>query len=200
MLNSPKIYTVGHSAHSFGQFLSLLRKNEITAVADVRSSPYSRYAPQFNKETLKNELNWANIGYVFLGAELGARSDDSTCYVGNTVSYEKLAQTSLFQRGIKRLEDGNTRHNVALMCSEQDPIVCHRTILVSKILSERGFKVEHILGNGKLESHRETMLRVLDNLRPRESMFCENMLFSEKEQIELAYKEGEKKIAYSREG
>lgn len=200
MPNSPKIHTVGHSVHSFEQFLSLLLKNDITAVADVRSSPYSRYAPQFNREILKNELKRANVAYVFLGAELGARSDDSSCYVGNTVCYEKLAQTSLFQRGIQRLEEGSTRHNVALMCSEQDPVVCHRTILVSKILSERGIEVEHILGSGKLETHRETMLRVLDTLRPREKVFSGNLLFSEEEQIELAYKEGERKIAYRREG
>ncbi len=200
MLGKTKIYTVGHSTQPFERFLRLLRKNQITAVADVRSSPYSRYAPQFNKENLKIELKKEDVAYVFLGAELGARSDDNSCYVGNTVSYERLAQTSLFRRGIQRLEDGSARHSVAVMCSEQDPTHCHRTILVSKTLSERGFEVNHILGDGKLETHRETMLRVLDTLRPRENMFAGNMLFSEKEQIELAYKEGEKKIAYRREG
>ena len=200
MPSNLKINTVGHSAHSFGRFLNLLRKNDITVVADVRSSPYSRYAPQFNRETLKNDLKGANVGYVFLGTELGARSNDDSCYVGNAISYEKLAQTSLFRRGIERLEDGITRHNVALMCSEQDPADCHRTILVSKVLSERGFEIDHILSNGERESHRETMLRVLDILRPREKIFSGNMLFSEDEQIELAYREGERKIAYRREG
>ena len=180
--------------------MHLLRKNLITAVADVRSSPYSRFAPQFNKETLKNALKRENVAYVFLGLELGARSDDDSCYVGNTVSYEKLAQTSLFRRGIERVEDGITLHNVALMCSEQDPADCHRTILISRILLERGCEIRHILGSGKLETHRATMLRVLDILKPRESMFCENMLFSEKERIELAYKDGGNKIAYHREG
>lgn len=199
MKSNPKIYTVGHSTQPFELFLSLLLENRITAVADVRSLPYSRYAPQFNEETLKNALKEANISYVFLGAELGARSDDNSCYVGDTVSYEKLARTSLFQRGIARLEDGITRHSVALMCSEKDPAICHRTILISKILSERGFEVNHILGIGRLETHRETMLRALETLRPRETMFAENMLFSEEERIEQAYKEGEKKIAYRRE-
>lgn len=200
MPSKPKIYTVGHSTQPFERFLRLLRRNQITAVADVRSSPYSRYAPQFDKETLKIELKREDVAYVFLGAELGARSDDNSCYVGNTVSYEKLAQTSLFRRGIQRLEDGSARHSVALMCSEQDPTHCHRTILISKFLSERGFEISHILGTGELETHRETMLRVLDILKPRERMFAGNMLFSEEEQIELAYKEGEKKFAYRREG
>ena len=200
MKSNPKIYTVGHSTQPFELFLSLLLENRITAVADVRSLPYSRYAPQFNEETLKNALKEANIAYVFLGAELGARSDNNSCYVGNTISYEKLAQTSLFGRGIERLEDGITRHNVALMCSEQDPADCNRTILISKILSERGFEVDHILGSGERETHRATMLRVLDILRSREKIFSGNMIFSEEEQIELAYKEGERKIAYRREG
>ena len=199
MKSNPKIYTVGHSTQPFELFLSLLLENRITAVADVRSLPYSRYAPQFNEETLKNALKEANISYVFLGAELGARSDDNSCYVGDTVSYEKLARTSLFQRGIARLEDGITRHSVALMCSEKDPAICHRTILISKILSERGFEVNHILGIGRLETHRETMLRALETLRPRETMFAENMLFSEEERIKQAYIEGERKIAYRRE-
>ena len=199
MPSNPKIYTVGHSTQPFELFLSLLLENRITAVADVRSLPYSRYSPQFNEETLKNALKEANIAYVFLGAELGARSDDNSCYVGDTVSYMKLARTSLFRRGIARLEDGITRYSVALMCSEQDPTICHRTILISKILSERGFEVNHILGIGRLETHRETMLRALEALRPREKMFTENMLFSEEERIKQAYKEGERKIAYRRE-
>ena len=173
MPSNPKIYTVGHSTQSLKQFLNLLLESHITAVADVRSSPYSRYTPQFNKEPLKKKLNGANIAYVFLGRELGARSDDNSCYVGNTISYEKLAQTPLFRRGIQRLEDGSNRYKVALMCSERDPIECHRTILISKILSEKDFEVNHIIESGKLETHTETMLRVLDILK----MPLENIRF-----------------------
>lgn len=113
------------------------------------------------------------MAYVFLGRELGARSDDNSCYVGNTISYEKLAQTPLFRRGIQRLEDGSNRYKVALMCSERDPIECHRTILISKILSEKDFEVNHIIESGKLETHTETMLRVLDILK----MPLENIRF-----------------------
>lgn len=196
MASNSKIYTVGHSTLSLKQFSSLLLENHIAAVADVRSSPYSRYAPQFNTETLKKALNGAYISYVFLGKVFGARSDGNSCYVGNTVGYEKLAQTPLFQRRIQRLKDGCNRYNVALMCSERDPIECHRTILISKILSEKGFEVSHILGNRRLETHTETMLRVLDILK----MPIENMLFLQEELIEHAHKKREKQIAYRREG
>lgn len=196
MTTSLSVYTVGHSTQTLEQFLSLLSKNEVTAVADVRSSPYSRHAPHFNTDALKNALKENGIAYVFLGKELGARSDDETCYVDNTVSYEKLAKTSLFLSGIQRVEDGSQRYRIALMCSEREPTECHRTILVSRILQERGAQVSHILGDGTLEPHRNTMLRVLDILgTPRG-----DMLDSEDDLIARAYEGREKQIAYRREG
>lgn len=195
-MDTLSIYTVGHSTQPIESFIELLRENKVTAVADVRSSPYSRYAPQFNTDALKKSLKENEIAYVFLGVELGARSDDHSCYVGNTVSYEKLAQTSLFRKGIQRVEDGSSRFRIALMCSERDPTECHRTILVSKVLVERGADVNHILGNGALEPHQQTMLRVLDIL----GMPREDMLHSQDELIAQAYEGREKQVAYRREG
>ncbi len=196
MGSAKRIFTVGHSTQPFESFLNLLSKNKVTAVADVRSSPFSRHAPQFNMDTLKNALKQNGIEYVFLGKELGARSEDDSCYINNTVSYKKLAHTSLFLSGIQRVEDGSQRFRVALMCSERDPTECHRTILVSRVLQERGAQVSHILGDGTLEAHRNTMLRVLDILgTPRG-----DMLDSEDDLIARAYEGREKQIAYRREG
>lgn len=196
MTDNLTVFTVGHSTQPFEQFLGLLLKHNISAVADVRSSPYSRHAPQYNTDSLKDALKEANIAYVFLGKELGARSADDSCYVDNTVSYKKLARTPLFLNGIQRVEDGSARYRISLMCSERDPTECHRTILVSKLLEERGAEVNHILGNGQLETHRETMLRVLDLLgTPRG-----DMLNSQDDLIAQAYDGREKQIAYRREG
>lgn len=190
------IYTVGHSTQPFESFLSLLSKNHISAVADVRSSPYSRHAPQFNTDALKSALKENGVAYVFLGKELGARSEDESCYIDNVVSYQKLAKTSLFLSGIRRVEDGSQRYRIALMCSERDPTECHRTILISRVLQERGAQISHILGDGTLEPHRSTMLRVLDILgTPRG-----DMLDSEDDLIARAYEGREKQIAYRREG
>jgi len=190
------IYTVGHSTQPVESFVRLLVANGVTAVADVRSSPYSKHAPQFNTDALKDTLREQGIAYAFLGKELGARSEDETCYNGNTVSYRKLAQTRLFLSGIQRVEEGSQRFQIALMCSERDPTECHRTILVSRILQERGTQVSHILGDGTLEPHRNTMLRVLDILgTPRG-----DMLDSEDDLIARAYEGREKQIAYRREG
>ena len=195
MDDAKSIYTVGHSTQPLENFLGLLLKNQISAVADVRSSPYSRHAPHFNTDILKNALKENEIAYVFLGKELGARSEDASCYIDNTVSYKKLARTPLFLSGIQRVEDGSQRFRVALMCSERDPTECHRTILVSKVLQERGAHVSHILSDGTLEPHRNTMLRVLDILgTPRG-----DMLDSEDDLIARAYEGREKQIAYRRE-
>ena len=189
------IYTIGHSTQPIEDFVGLLQKHSVTAIADVRSTPFSRHAPHFSRDHLERSLALADIAYVFLGKELGARSDDGSCYVGNKVSYEKLSKTSLFRAGIERVETGGDRFKVALMCSERDPTECHRTILVSKVLTERGVVVDHILGDGTLEPHEQTMLRVLDILgMPREDMFN-----SREELIAQAYEGRERQIAYRRE-
>ena len=151
------IYTIGHSTHSMDTFISLLEKHHIDTVADVRSVPYSRWQPQFNRGDLQSSLEEHGIAYVFLGKELGARSDDRRCYEDGRVSYRLLANTALFQSGIVRLQRGNRRRAVALMCAEKNPAECHRTILVGRELDERGLDVVHILSDGQVEAHDVTM-------------------------------------------
>ncbi len=114
---SALVFTVGHSTHSAAKVLELLRRNEITAIADVRSQPYSRMNPQFNREPMKDALKSAGISYVFLGRELGARSEDRSCYIDGKVQYDRLARTDLFQRGLARVVDGASRHRIALLCA-----------------------------------------------------------------------------------
>jgi uncharacterized protein (DUF488 family) len=169
---SMTIYTVGHSTNTFDQLVSLLKQHDVTAVADVRSQPYSRLNPQFNKKPLKAALKACGLSYVFLGDELGARSPDPNCYVNGKVQYELLAKTAAFQSGLERLQAGATKFRVAMMCAEKEPLVCHRTILVSRHLHDRGFDVRHILGTGDLENHESAITRLLKLLRlPDEDMF-----------------------------
>jgi uncharacterized protein (DUF488 family) len=155
------VFTVGHSTHSLEAFVALLRQHDVTAVADVRSTPYSRTNPQFNRETLERHLKEHGIKYVFLGAELGARSNDLTCYEHGRVQYARLAQTDLFRAGIDRVIRGANEYRIALMCAEKEPLDCHRTILVARALSELGVTIQHILADGRLESHDTTMERLL---------------------------------------
>jgi uncharacterized protein (DUF488 family) len=155
------VYTIGHSTHSIQTFIALLKRHDVSALADVRSRPYSRMNPQFNRETLKDALRSALVQYVFLGKELGARSDDKNCYRNGQVQYDLLAETEPFKQGIERVTRGAQTHRIALMCAEKEPLECHRAILVARKLLDRGLSVKHILANGELEDHSETIERLI---------------------------------------
>jgi len=187
------IYTIGHSTHPMDIFLSLLERHHIDAVADVRSAPYSRWQPQFNCERLRAALVERGIAYVFLGKELGARSEDRRCYENGRVSYRLLAKTALFQSGIDRLQRGNQRKVVALMCAEKNPTECHRTILIGRELEARGIDVVHILSDGEVESHDVTMKGLTAELG-----LSETDLFRSPEEVRArAYAMQEQRIAHA---
>jgi len=165
------VFTVGHSTHALDEFLALLRQHKITAIADVRSSPYSRINPQYNREELKKALKEAGIAYVFLGEELGARSDDPECYEDGKVRYDRLARTRSFERGLDRVDKGADKFRLALMCAEKEPLDCHRTILVARHLVDRAIDVQHILADGALEPHQGALERLKSQLKLGEDMF-----------------------------
>jgi uncharacterized protein (DUF488 family) len=167
-----QLYTVGHSNHPIEKFIGLLSANGITAVADVRSRPFSRRHPQFNKERLAAQLTQHGIAYVFLGKELGARSEDPTCYEDGKVQYPRLAATAAFKAGIERVLAGAEKFRLALMCAEKEPLDCHRTLLVSRALERTGASIAHILADGSVEPQDETMSRLIDLVGlPKEDMF-----------------------------
>lgn len=155
------IYTIGHSTHTQERLADLLRLQGITAVADVRSQPYSRLNPQFNREVIKDFLNRIGIAYVFLGKELGARSKDPNCYENGVVQYDRLEHTALFHEGIHRLEEGEENFRIAIMCAEREPLECHRTILVARFLYDHGWKVHHIHAGGNIEEHADAEERLI---------------------------------------
>jgi uncharacterized protein (DUF488 family) len=155
------LYTIGHSNHEITAFVELLRQRGITALGDVRSHPYSRYVPQYSRDPLKAALADAGIAYVFLGKELGARSDNPACYRHGKVQYDRLAQQPCFAEGIKRVMQGLERYRVALMCAEKDPLYCHRALLVARKLFEIGVPVSHIHADGSLETHQAMESRLL---------------------------------------
>lgn len=187
-----EILTVGHSTHAIEHFLGLLTKHEVTAVADVRSVPASRFTPQFNRDVFKRSLAEVGIKYVFLGQELGARSDDRSCYVNGQVQYERLAQTVPFGEGIDRLLKGAVTERIAVTCAEQEPLECHRTVLVSRVLDDRGASVAHIHGDGRHEPHGDAMQRLMSGFG-----FDQDDLFHTREELlEEALARQEQRIAY----
>ena len=192
-MSSPSvIYTVGHSTHTIEMLLNLLEQNDITAIADVRSSPFSRHNPQFNKDTLSAELRKRGVAYVFVGKELGARSNDPSCYESGKVRYGRLAKTSVFKTGIERVLSGAQKYRIALMCAEKEPLDCHRTLLVSRALEQRGVSIVHILADGRTEAQTQTMSRLLDLVGlPQVDMFR-----SHDELVATACELREERIAY----
>ncbi|WP_454137918.1 DUF488 domain-containing protein [Microbacterium paulum] len=186
------LFTIGHSTHTIERFVTLLTQNAVTAVADVRSVPASRFTPQFNRVALTRSLKDAGIKYVFLGRELGARSDDPSCYIDGQVQYDRLARTTVFGRGIKRLLTGSESESIAIMCAEQEPLDCHRTVLVSRVLAEQGAPVVHIHGDGALETHDDAMLR----LRTSFGLDHEDLFHTGEELLDQALTRQEQRIAY----
>jgi len=169
--NNP-IYTIGHSTHPIDYFFRLLKAHNISAIADVRSQPYSRFNPQYNREELASSLHSVGVDYVYMGKELGARSDNPACYEDGKVQFNHLSQTDLFQSGIERVLMGSKKYSIALMCAEKEPLDCHRTLLVSRALGAKGVPIRHILADGGIEKQADTMLRLLDMTGlPRDDLF-----------------------------
>jgi uncharacterized protein (DUF488 family) len=186
------VLTIGHSTHPLVRFIELLTSRDVNALADVRSQPFSRFNPQYNRAALSRALQEAGIAYVFLGKELGARSQDAACYENGQVQFSRLSGTPLFLAGIDRILAGATKFNLALMCAEKEPLECHRTLLISRALEKRGVSIAHILADGSVEPQARTMSRLLDLVGlPHEDMFK-----SRQELVDIACQLRERKVAY----
>ena len=187
------VYSIGHSTHPIEEFIALLKKAHIDAIADVRSTPYSRWQPQFNREPLQKRLANDSILYVFLGMELGGRGTDGSVRDENgRVQYHKIAESTAFLEGLRRVRSGSERMRIALMCTESEPLECHRGILISRILVALGTQVIHIHADGSLEEHRDAEKRLL-----RLTGLHEPDLFHTQEEISAeAYQRQEERIAY----
>lgn len=194
-MTTSTVFTVGHSTHSMSQFSSLLQKHEITAVADVRSAPASRFTPQFNRHSVMRALHDVGIKYVFLGRELGARTPDAACYVGGQVQFSRLARTPEFISGIERLRNGAQSERIAVLCAEQEPLDCHRCILVARVLEECGITVQHIHSDGHVESHAMAMQRLMATFGLDQA----ELFRSPAERLQEALSRQEKRIAYVNE-
>lgn len=187
------VLTIGHSTHTLDAFTALLHRHRVTAVADVRSAPYSRFNPQFNREPLAEVLDSEAIRYVFLGNALGGRSDDPACYEDGRIRYDRVAATKSFRSGLARVVQGAARYRIALMCAEKEPLHCHRTLLVARALDEQEVDVAHIHADGELEPHAKAMDRLLDIHRlPREG----DLSGTREEFIDTAIARQAQRVAY----
>jgi uncharacterized protein (DUF488 family) len=186
------IYTIGYAPHTLETFLETLKVHQVSAVVDVRSSPYSQYKPEFNRETLKDYLKANQIAYVFLGDYCGARVEDPSCYVNGKVDYRLVAENQKFKEGLDRIKKGMENFSIALMCAEKDPITCHRTILICRNLISSEIKIKHILSDGSVEEHKDSENRLLKIFKLNHP----DLFRSEQQRLDDAYSRQGEKIAY----
>jgi len=156
-------FTIGHSSHDWESFLALLRQHGIPLVADVRSRPVSMRFPHFSQPELEANLRVAGIGYLFLGEELGGRPDDPQAYrVDGLVDYRQRRKSHAFQQGLERVEAELEKNSLALLCAEEDPIECHRFLMICPELVALGLEPQHIRKHGSLEAQRAAEDRLLE--------------------------------------
>jgi uncharacterized protein (DUF488 family) len=193
MTGTRPILTIGHSRHSWERFLDLLGEARVETLADIRSTPRSRFLPHFNQHQLAAALATRNVDYMFLGRELGGRPQNPALYTDGVADYEKMAASAEFRRGLERLMETAARRSVAAMCSEADPLACHRCLLVGRALAEHGADVRHILASGEIVAHTE----VEDRLLSLEKMAGEDLLaHSRSERLAAAYRTRSRKAGY----
>jgi uncharacterized protein (DUF488 family) len=155
------IFTIGHSNKTTEEILFWLKKNNVEVLVDVRSVPYSKYAPQANRETMQLASNDAGIKYIFMGDRLGGRPTDVEIKdnLGN-YDYSELASTDRFREGLKYLLEDSEKYILCILCSEEDPVKCHRGLLISRELTKLGIEVRHIRHDGSVESQEHLESRI----------------------------------------
>jgi len=199
-MNKPIIYTVGHSTHPIEYFLELLQEYSVNCIVDVRSVAASGYNPQYNKEPLSNFLKNNQINYLHFAEEFGARHNDPDLLdEEGKVDFEKIRKSWNFKNGVDQLwREAEEGFVIALMCSESEPLDCHRFSMVSRALEKDGFDVKHILKDKTLKSNAELesqLLKKYDKKIPKSDMFQPNVTLDD--QLTVAYRLKNKEIAYS---
>ena len=142
------LWSIGHSNHTTERLIELLEVESIDLVVDVRSQPYSRYSGNFNKDALKTALESVGIRYRFAGESLGGRPPEDSMYdAEGHVLYSEMAESDRFRIGVDHLLKLADENRVAMMCSEESPVDCHRRLLIGRVAKDMGTEVRHIRGD-----------------------------------------------------
>ena len=197
-----EIYTIGHSNYTVEKLIDMLKYYNINCVVDIRGTPYSKYNVQFDKETIRYTLNNAGFIYIYMAKELAAKRINKQSYNDEGYSdFEKVINEKEFLEGIERLKNGcNKGYNIALLGAMQEPIRCHRSILVGKALRKAGFDVKHILDDYSIASQDDIEQMLLDKyFSNRNQMTIDDLIgnaLTREEMIEEGYRLANKEIGY----
>jgi uncharacterized protein (DUF488 family) len=181
IMDQNTIYSIGHGNKTIKKFIEELHSFKIEYLFDIRSKPYSKFNPHFNKVLLEVELAENGITYVYLGDHLGGLPNDISCYVKGKADYEKIRTKGFFQEGINLIvEASQEKMFVVLMCSESKPETCHRSKLIGQELLKFNISVNHIINSDLIKDQK----RVMDELmkgKNLSNLFGEENLTSRKE-------------------
>ena len=193
-------FTIGHSTHELNKFFNLLDHNNIDCIVDIRSTPYSKVATSYNRESLKSILKASKIKYIYMGDQLGARyKDKKVLNESGRVDFSKVRQTKNFMNGIIRVINGiKMGYKIAIMCSEKDPLSCHRFSLVSRELARLKADVNHIFENGNIFHHEQLETKIVSQLdySPEFSIFDNISVNDNTSKLEIAYRKLNDEIGY----
>lgn len=200
-----QIYTLGHSNYTMERLIEMLRHFNINCVVDIRGTPYSKYNVQFDKAAIKESLTKAGFIYIYMAKELAAKRENKTSYnKEGYAEFNKVIEEEEFKRGIERLKIGCKKgYRIVLLGAMQEPIRCHRAILVGRALREAGFEVKHILDDYSLASQEQIEVHLLDKYfsdRGQIRLDLSGNEMSETDMIEEGYKKANKEIGYRIEG
>jgi uncharacterized protein (DUF488 family) len=191
-MSSFDLFSIGHSNIPADRFIGLLRHAGVNAIADVRSTPYSRRFPWFSAKSLAATLAQHDMAYIAYGEALGGRPRDAALYRDGVADYEAMARQPDFQKGLDRLLVDAARSRVCLLCAEREPLDCHRCLLVARSLSERGLTIGHILHDGTVEPHAATEQRLLALSGASDDLF----VTGQDERLAAAYRSRARAVAY----
>jgi uncharacterized protein (DUF488 family) len=199
-MNTRTLFTVGHSSHPPDYFLELLEEYKITCLIDVRSVAASAYNPQYNKEPLAAFLNKNGIQYLHFAKEFGARhTDPELLDTDGKVDFEKVRNSDSFKDGVYRLTQGFEKgYTISLMCSEAEPLDCHRFSMVSVALSNEGFEINHILKDKSMATNAQlenVLFKKFYKKLPVPTFFEPDVTIQD--QIRAAYRLKNQEIAFS---
>jgi len=186
------LFSIGHSNIPAERFVALLRDAGVDAIADVRSTPFSRRFPWFSAKSLVATLAQHGMAHLAYGEALGGRPRDAALYRDGVAEYEAMAQRPEFQIGLDRLLADAALARVCLMCAEREPLDCHRCLLVARALAERGLAVGHILHDGTIEPHQATEQRLLALAGEGDDLF----VTGQNERLAAAYRRRVRAVGY----
>ena len=193
-MSSFDLFSIGHSNIPAERFIGLLRHAGANAIADVRSTPFSRRFPWFSGKNLAATLAQHGMAYLAYGEALGGRPRDAALYRDGVADYEAMARQRDFQIALDRLTAEGTQRRVCLMCAEREPLDCHRCLLVARSLAERGLAIGHILHDGTVEPHAATEARLLALDAKDSGLFAAG----QSKRLAAAYRRRAQAVAYRR--